>query len=247
MYKNILVISDNTVLINRLDDLLTEHDGYGVRWSVSSSSLDLKKVSLNLLKPSVECFNLKIIEHLEFIINSYDLIISLHSKQLFPKKLLESVKCINVHPGYNPINRGWYPQVFAIINDLPIGATIHEIDNQLDHGPIIAREFVEKSNYDTSLTLYEKILNKEMQLLNDYIPLILSGSYAVFSPENKGNIFLRKDFDGLCELSLTEKSTGLEFINKLRALSHGDFKNLYFKDPKTGKKIFVKLRLEQED
>ncbi len=89
---------------------------------------------------------------------NFDLVISIHCLQLFPKNLVNSVRCINIHPGYNPINRGWYPQVFSIINNLPIGATIHEMDEELDHGPIIARKMVQKFDWDTSLTLYDRVL-----------------------------------------------------------------------------------------
>ena len=94
---------------------------------------------------------------MDILIENFDLIISVHCKQLFPAKLVNFVRCINIHPGYNPINRGWYPQVFAIINENKIGATIHEIDAELDHGPIIVREFVEQFDYDTSIDIYERV------------------------------------------------------------------------------------------
>ena len=58
----------------------------------------------------------------------YDLFLSLHCKQLFPQALVDSRRCINVHPGFNPYNRGWYPQVFSILNKYPAGVTIHEIE-----------------------------------------------------------------------------------------------------------------------
>ena len=46
----------------------------------------------------------------------YKVGISAHCKQIFPAKLVENVRCYNIHPGYNPYNRGWFPQVFSIIN-----------------------------------------------------------------------------------------------------------------------------------
>ena len=73
----------------------------------------------------------------ERFFGQYDLFISLHCKQLFPDELVNNHLCINVHPGYNPFNRGWFPQVFGIMNHLPIGVTIHKMDTQLDHGPIL--------------------------------------------------------------------------------------------------------------
>ena len=176
----------------------------------------------------------------------YDLIFSVHCKQLFPSDLVKSVKCINIHPGYNPINRGWYPQVFAILNDTPIGATIHEIDEKLDHGAIIVRSYVEKNNFDTSETLYNKIINKEIELFDLMLDSILNNSYVAFPIENEGNLHLKKDFNALLHLDLNEKTTMGDCIKKLRALTHGDFKNAYFLDSDTGKKIFVSLKLKPE-
>jgi methionyl-tRNA formyltransferase len=81
---------------------------------------------------STKVYDLKKSNHIIEIIEKYQLVFSLHCKQIFPSELISNVKCINVHPGYNPLNRGWYPQVFSIIYDLPIGATIHEIDEVVD-------------------------------------------------------------------------------------------------------------------
>jgi methionyl-tRNA formyltransferase len=40
---------------------------------------------------------------------SYHLILSFNCKQIFPADLVSSVTCKNVHPGFNPYNRGWFP------------------------------------------------------------------------------------------------------------------------------------------
>ncbi|MCE9864029.1 hypothetical protein, partial [Aeromonas caviae] len=50
------------------------------------------------------------------LINEFDFGFSVHCKQIFPKQLVESIRCVNIHPGFNPHNRGWFPQVFSIIN-----------------------------------------------------------------------------------------------------------------------------------
>ena len=41
--------------------------------------------------------------------------------------------------------------------------------------------------------------------------------------------------------------TAHEFINQLRALTHDDYKNAYFLDPETGKKVFVKIALQPDE
>lgn len=235
-----LVLSDNPYLCKEVSKIINElvDKKYYVKFAISPQS------DVNSFLPiEVEKINLKNQNEVSLIIDTYGLIISLHCKQLFPKVLVDSVRCINVHPGYNPINRGWYPQVFSIINNLPVGATIHEIDEELDHGDIIAREFVEKSFTDTSLSLYNKILDTELMLIRAHINSLFDNTYKTIKAESDGNLFLKKDFDALCEIKLDEITTYKDCIDRLRALTHGAYLNAYFIDEVTGEKIYIKLDL----
>jgi len=243
MKKNILVISDNLFLCNEFEKIIETIQQPDITWDFSISPFSDYKLFSDSLVRSVSVRNLRNNKDVAEICDTYDIVFSVHCKQIFPEKLVSMVKCINIHPGYNPINRGWYPQVFAIIHDYPIGATIHEIDSELDHGPIIDRALVEKDIWDTSLSLYNKVVNLEIELVKKNIVSILSDSYATIEPETEGKLHLKKDFNELCEITLAETQTVGETINKLRALSHGDYKNAFFIDPTTGKKVFVNIEL----
>lgn len=244
MFNNILVISDNPFLCRKLESIVMDKINAEQKIAFSISPFSEIDAFKKFISSEILVLDLKNEENIEYIIGHYDLILSIHCKQFFPEKLVKNVRCINIHPGYNPINRGWYPQVFSIYNDLPVGATIHEIDNDLDHGPIIDREFIKKEAYDTSGMLYDKILDKEIELFRKNADAILNDSYTTFLPENEGNLFLKKDFNDLCHIDLQEETTAGKFIDKLRALSHKDFKNAYFNDPETGKKVFISLQIE---
>jgi len=159
-----------------------------------------------------------------------DVIVSLHCKKIFPKKLTEAVKCINVHPGYNPYNRGMFPHVFSIINGLPAGVTIHQIDENIDTGPIFVREQVPVLETDTSETLYERILKTEEELLAKNLQMIVNGEIVAFYPEEASNYNSFKDYKSLCELDQEQTGTFGEFYNILRALSHGEYKNAKLKN-----------------
>ncbi len=238
--KKILVVSDNSFLCKALNSLIDELKiiDYQFDYAISPNS------RIEEFHPiQVSCIDLRDSSIVQNIIENYFLVISIHCKQLFPFKLVENVRCVNVHPGFNPINRGWFPQVFAIAYNLPVGATIHEIDLELDHGRIIARELVEILSYDTSYTLYNRILETEIRLLKKHLISILENTYSSFEPESEGNLFFKKDFSKLCKINLEEKTTYKECINKLRALSHDDYLNAYFFDDKTGEKVFIKLEL----
>jgi len=185
-------------------------------------------------------------EEADQIVAQYDLAISLHCKQKFPAKLVNSIPCINVHPGYNPFNRGWYPQAFSIINKLPVGVTIHKMDEQLDHGDIIYRKQVEIESWETSAEVYHKILQLEVQMLDECIENLLLGNYPLQPPEMEGNYNRIEDYKKLCQIDLNEKVTFREAIDRLRALTHGDYRNAYFIDEK-GNKVWIKIALEKAD
>lgn len=176
------------------------------------------------------------------LIKTYDLIISCHSKQIFPEELVNNVRCINIHPGLNPYNRGWFPQVFSIINKLPVGVTIHEMDAEIDHGNIIIQEELLIQKHDTSLTSYEKILSLETKLLVDHIETIIDNLYVSKAMKFEGNYNSKTDFNELCKLDLEEQCTMSGAIDKLRALSHGDYKNAYFIDG-NGDKIYISIEM----
>ena len=246
MYSNILIISDNIYLSKQFNMIATVEKLKNTNITFSTSSFSNLEDFSKALNVEVLVYDLKKDNIIDEIITRYDLVFSIHCKQLFPEKMVKSIKCINIHPGYNPINRGWYPQVFAIVNEQIIGATIHEIDVKLDHGPIIARTLVEKTVIDTSGSLYDRILETEILLLKQNLASIINNSYTTFMPEIEGELMLKKDFNNLCKLDLEEEMSTKQFIDKLRSLTHGDFKNAYFIDPETKKKVHVSINLELE-
>jgi len=236
--KKILVITDNEYLLNKFQEIVQELHIRNADFYYGCSPTNDK---LNNL--TIKIFNLKD-DYLK-IINDFNLVISLHCKQIFPKGLVKKIKCINVHPGYNPYNRGWYPHVFSIINKLPAGATIHEMDEYIDHGPIIAQKQIPIRSYDDSLSIYNKIIKTELLLIKKHLKDILDEKTVVKSIE-EGNINYQKDYTKLCKFDLNESGTFGYFLDRMRSLSHNDFKNAYFVD-ETEKKIYFRLVLDPVD
>jgi len=177
------------------------------------------------------------------IIDQYNLIISAHCKKLFPSKLTKSVRCINIHPGLNPYNRGFYPQAFSLVNKLPIGATIHEMDEEIDNGPIIVQERIKIESTDTSFSLYKKIIRKEIELLENNFDKIIQNNYSAKPPSTSGNLNLKMHFDKLCKLDLDNVDTFENHINILRALTFDGYDNAYYID-NDGQKVFIEISLQ---
>lgn len=236
--KKVLVISDNFELVSFFKELEGKND-YSADFVYKFSARN--KTPHDLLKLGMSPVNLKDNAVIDFLIETYDLVLSVHCKQIFPKRLVDEIRCINIHPGLNPYNRGWFPQVFSIINGMPIGCTIHEMDEAVDHGEIICQKEVGISPEDDSLTVYTKVQQAEKILISEYLESLISGDYKKSKMTTEGNYNSIDDFKKLCEIDLSSVGTFEEHINLLRALSHGDFNNAFFL--KDGKKIFVKISL----
>jgi methionyl-tRNA formyltransferase len=180
------------------------------------------------------------------LLDRYQMFLSLHCKQLFPVKLVEQARCINVHPGFNPYNRGWFSQTFSIINKLPVGVTIHEMDEQVDHGSIIVQQEVEILPWNTSFDVYKKIQDLEIELLTIHLKDIIDNNYEAKVPPFEGNINFKNDFHALCKINLEKSVTFREAIDYLRAMTFAGHTNAYFYD-NDGRKIFIEIKMEVEN
>ena len=240
----ILLISDIGFQIDHFTQLFERHG------CAKFAVLDVhcspgSEPELSSVKPTVTALDIN--RNADWVASNYDLIISYHCRQLFPPTIVQNVRCLNIHPGLNPFNRGWYPGVFSIANGLPAGATIHEIDEKIDNGPIVAQKQVEILPQDTSGTVYPKIIEAEMELLEEWFLPIIKGEYQTVVPDQKGNLNYKKDFSALCKIDPEEIVRAGDLIDRLRALTHGSFQNAFIPiTSKSGKqqKLFISLNLE---
>lgn len=241
--KNILIISDNYILASFFVSELSKNNtrtapNFDVRFSVTNKSPQY------LLELNAKPINLKDDNCVKMILDHYDLVISLHCKQIFPKQLVSNLLCINIHPGFNPINRGWYPQVFSIKNGTTAGATIHVMDEEVDHGAIIDQKQVEIFPSDTSLEVYNRVIELEKALITKNIYNIVNRTFVAKYIDNPGNYNSISDFRSICELNLNSTDTLKNHLNLLRALSHGEYQNAYFIDK--NKKYYVRVSISTD-
>jgi methionyl-tRNA formyltransferase len=239
----VLVISDNKTLVQHLRETInlqsiSELADFEYRFS------EANKKPFELASLGMKPINLKKDAIVRDIVNTFQLVLSLHCKQIFPPSLTNNLTCINFHPGLNPYNRGWYPQVFSIINKMPIGATIHLMNEQVDHGPIIAQEEIKIYSHETSLDVYQRVIELEKLLITKYIKKIVQLQYSANPVSFDGNYNSISDFANLCSLNLDSFGTLGQHIDLLRALTHGNFRNAFYLDG--DKKVIVQIRLMPE-
>lgn len=202
---NILVLSDNEEILARARPIFETRKAS--HWTFTNSDdINPKKDHAHIIK-------------------TYGLVFSLHCKKIFPKVLTDSVRCVNVHPGLNPYNRGVFPHVFSIVNGLPAGATIHEMTDKIDGGPIIVSDQVEVLLCDTSTSLYKRVINKELELLDLCLDKVVTNDYETFPINWEGNYNSMSDFERLCKLNREKVAPFGEYFDILRALSHTGYMN----------------------
>jgi len=108
-----------------------------------------------------------------FVVASYGMII--------PQEILELPEkgALNVHPSLLPKYRGASPIQAAILNgETETGVTIILMDEQMDHGPILAQEKIALDPAETTSTAMSKLAQFGSEILARAIPNYLNGKIA---------------------------------------------------------------------
>jgi methionyl-tRNA formyltransferase len=137
------------------------------------------KLKPTLIKESAIEFGYKVSEKIDLeylarikpdlgIVVSYGKILPSEVLDLFPNGL------INLHPSLLPKYRGPSPLQSAILNgDQETGVTLIKLDDQMDHGPIVAQKPVNLEADETYISLEAKLGKISAELLvnslNDYL------------------------------------------------------------------------------
>ncbi len=153
--------------------------------------------------------------------------------KIIPSEILSipKHKCLNIHPSLLPKFRGSCPIESAIIADeKKTGVTIIRMDNEMDHGPILAQETVEVEPWPpTTHILGEKLVTVGSDLLISILPDWLNGKISETEQNHDNATFTRKieKGDGLIDLS------GDPYTNYLKIQAYRDWPTSYFfKDEK---------------
>ncbi len=92
----------------------------------------------------------------------------------FPSRIL------NIPPSLLPAFAGLEAQRQALEHGAKItGCTVHFVDEQLDHGPIVREAVVEVLDHDTVETLSDRILREEHRIYSEAINLVLAGKFRI--------------------------------------------------------------------
>ena len=89
-------------------------------------------------------------------------------------------RVVNTHPSLLPAFRGAHAVADALAYGAKVtGCTVHLVDEQVDHGPIIAQRAVEVREDDDDVTLQERIKTVEHQLFPHCVKLLCNDRIRV--------------------------------------------------------------------
>jgi phosphoribosylglycinamide formyltransferase-1 len=92
----------------------------------------------------------------------------------FPRKIL------NIHPSLLPAFPGLEAQEQAVAYGVKVsGCTVHFVDEELDHGPIIVQKAIPVFDRDDEHTLAARILQQEHIAYSEAINIVLAGKFTV--------------------------------------------------------------------
>ncbi len=94
--------------------------------------------------------------------------------QQFPRRIL------NIHPSLLPAFPGLEAQEQAFAYGVRVsGCTVHLVDEELDHGPIIVQKTVPVLDRDDEHTLAARILEQEHIAYTEAINIVLGGKFEI--------------------------------------------------------------------
>jgi folate-dependent phosphoribosylglycinamide formyltransferase PurN len=128
--------------------------------------------------------------------------LSVHYQRIVPAALIDAYEGLwNLHPGLLPWGRGMYPVFWALFDDEPAGATLHELVAALDAGPVVAWTQVAIAPDDTGGSLHARVQDAEKALFDEYWPRIVAGEPLPSSPQPAagGSSHTKADFLALKE------------------------------------------------
>lgn len=89
-------------------------------------------------------------------------------------------RILNIHPSLLPAFPGIDAQRQALEHGVKItGCTVHIVDEQLDHGPIVLQQAVEVLENDSVETLSARILEQEHRIYPQAVARVLSRNFRV--------------------------------------------------------------------
>lgn len=174
---------------------------------------------------------------------SWDVFVVVAYNAILPKPLLEHPKCgtLNVHPSLLPALRGPSPIRSAILGDMrETGVSVMHMDEQMDHGPIVAQKQVSIAPEDSPMrgrALDALLADEGGALLAETLPAYVNGECTETPQDHTQATYTKKFTKEAGELDLASDP----YQNYLKFCAFDGSPGTFFFAEKAGRHIRVKI------
>jgi len=119
-------------------------------------------------------------------------------------------RCYNFHPGILPEYRGSGAFSWSIINgEKQCGISLHELDVNIDTGPIIDIHRYTIEGWDTAKSLYDRGMAEIERMFHKWFPRLITKEYTAYpQDESKAHTYYRKDLEKVRDLTRYVRAFG---------------------------------------
>lgn len=145
---------------------------------------------------------------------------SVHYPVIFTREIDAYDLMYNLHPGFLPWGRGYYPVFWAIWEGTPAGATLHEITAGVDKGPIVAQSRVDYDGDTTGEQAHADVTDAEKELFETYWQRIAAGEpLEARLADGAGSYHSLSDFLALRDSPPLDELSGRRLLDLARCLT----------------------------
>lgn len=194
--------------------------------------------------PTLEPVEIKSEEFLKTLGTDWDIFVIVSYGKIIPRNIIDLPKhgTLNVHPSLLPKLRGASPIQSGILADVEpgttheTGVTIMLIDEEVDHGPIVAQEKISIPNWPPKGSELEETLGAlGGKLLAKTIPLWVSGNIVSKEQDHDQATYTKKVTKGSGQIYLNDDP--VRMYRKIRA--YDTWPRAYFTTTRNGREIRV--------
>jgi len=209
------------LLIERGDNIVGFVTLTADRLEKMSAGTDLTELAAGAQIPQLRVGNVNHPEAIEWIRNAEpDLILVVGWTQLLKPELLRlpKIACLGFHASLLPKYRGRAPVNWAIINGEAVtGNSMITLEPEADTGDIVAQRTIPILEEDDCNTIYQKVGQSEVEMLEEVLPLIERGILPRIKQDDSLATVMpkRRPEDGLIDWNRSAR----ELYNWVRALT----------------------------
>ncbi len=171
---------------------------------------------------------------------SWDIFLVASYGKIIPKTVIElpTKGSLNIHPSLLPKYRGPSPLPSTILDDQKrTGVTIMKMDEQMDHGPIVAQKEILITEWPTYEDYEEMMAREGARLFADTITEFISGNIELIEQDHAAATFTKKIVKDDALLNLSDDA----YLNFRKIQAFHEWPQAFFFLEHRGRQIRVKV------